>query len=334
MGKREIWIDYLKAIACILVALGHFLQSMIKSNLIISNDFFVWFEETIYLFHVPLFFICSGYIFQKYSCVNSAKSWISNVKYKLLALGIPYFTFSFITWILKTVFSSSVNDQTGSLVDVLFLHPLSPYWFLYVLFFIFLITPTFKEKKHAVYALAISLMLYILRNYYPINSYIVARLTTYEFYFILGMTLSKFHISDFKILKTRGINIGIVLLTVFLPLSVLRYLFFPSDLMAFLLCLLVCGALACIFIYCDSHSIQYRFLNVISKYSMPIFLMHTIFAAALRSVLFKLNISNPAIHITTGLLISFTGPVIAAIVMKKSKYLYFFLYPNKYIKFK
>lgn len=334
MRKREVWIDYLKATACILVALGHFLQSMIKSNVITGNHFFTWFEETIYLFHVPLFFICSGYIFQQYSCVNSIKSWISNIKNKILALGVPYFTFSLITWVLKTIFSNSVNDQPGSLADALFLHPLSPYWFLYVLFFIFLITPTFKETRYAVFALIISLMLYILRNHYPVNSYLISRLTTYEFYFILGIFLSILRISNFKILECHGKHIGNVLFVAFLPLSIIHYLHFSSYLTSFFLCLLICLALICIFIYCDTHSIQIGFLNLISKYSMPIFLMHTIFAATLRSVLFKLHISNPSIHIMSGLLISFVGPIIATMIMKKNKYIYFFLYPNKLIKSK
>lgn len=332
MNKREIWIDYLRASACILVALGHFLQSMVKSNLIISSHFFVWLEETIYLFHVPLFFLCSGYIFQQYSTVDSLKSWISNAKYKLFALGVPYFTFSIATWVLKTVFSSSVNDHPGSLMDVLLVHPMSPYWFLYILFFIFLITPTSKEKKHALLALGISLIFYILRNYYPINSYLLSRLLTYEFYFVLGMVLSRFHISHLGFLQTKGKNVGLILLAAFFPLSIIRYLFFSSGLMDFFLCLLACAALACIFLYYDLNQISFRFLNMISKYSMPIFLMHTIFAAALRSVLFKLNISSSLIHISAGLIISFAGPIIAAIIMSMSKYLNFFLYPNKYLK--
>lgn len=332
MKKREVWVDYLKAIACTLVALGHFLQSMIKSNLIISNPFFVWFEETIYLFHVPLFFICSGYIFQQYTCVNSLKSWFSNVKYKLLTLGIPYFTFSFITWILKTCFSNAVNDHPGSLPESLFLYPLSPYWFLYVLFFIFAITPTLKNNKHALLFLTVSLLLYALRSNLPINNYLFSKLATYEFYFVLGMILSFFHISDLKILKKYGNTLGTILLTAFLPLSILDYLFLSSGFMDFILCLLVCIALSFIFIYYDYHNIQFKLLNWISQYSMPIFLIHTIFAAALRTLLFKLNITMPAIHIVSGLLISFIGPITAAIIMKKTKFLDFFLYPNKYIK--
>lgn len=332
MKKREIWIDNLKAVACILVVLGHFLQSMVKSNLLINNAFFMWFEETIYLFHVPLFFICSGYIYQQYNCVNSVKSWFANIQLKLLTLGIPYFTFSFITWILKIVFSSAVNDSPKPLGESLFLHPLSPYWFLYVLFFIFLITPTFKERNNCLIALIISLILYFLHNYYPTNSYLISRLTTYEFYFILGMTLSKFQISNLNIFNKQGKTTGTILLISFLLLSILNYLFLSSTLTNLILCLMVCMALTFIFIYLDSNNIHCRVLNYVSTYSMPIFLMHTLFAATLRSLLFKVNISLPTVHIVAGLLISFIGPIIATIIMKKSTYLYFFLYPNRFIK--
>ena len=75
---------------------------------------------------------------------------------KALVLGVPYVTFSTATWVLKTVFSGSVNDQIGGLGDTLLLHPTSPYWYLYALFFIFLVTPTFSTVKMAVVGLAIA----------------------------------------------------------------------------------------------------------------------------------------------------------------------------------
>ena len=88
-------------------------------------------------FHVPLFFICSGYLYQKYSKVNSVDGWYRNVAKKAVALGVPYVTFSTATWVLKKVFSSSVNDQIGGLGDTLLFHPASPYWYLYALFLVF-----------------------------------------------------------------------------------------------------------------------------------------------------------------------------------------------------
>lgn len=154
---REKWVDDVKVIACILVVLGHFFQSMTKANILPENDLYTWFNTTIYYFHVPLFFICSGYLYQKYSKVNSLGSWHRNVAKKMLALGVPYATFTTATWVLKKVFSSSVNDQIGGLGDTLFLHPTAPYWYLYALFFIFLVTLTFNSVKVAMVGLLVAL---------------------------------------------------------------------------------------------------------------------------------------------------------------------------------
>lgn len=154
---REKWIDDVKVIACILVVLGHFFQSMTKANILPENDLYKWFNTTIYYFHVPLFFICSGYLYQKYNKVNGVDSWRKNVAKKAVALGVPYVTFTTAVWVLKKVFSSSVNDQIGGLGDTLFFHPTAPYWYLYALFFIFLVTPTFSSVKAAAVELIVAL---------------------------------------------------------------------------------------------------------------------------------------------------------------------------------
>lgn len=145
--KREIWVDDVKVIACMLVLLGHLMQSMSKTSIVPANGLYEWFEKTIYYFHVPLFFICSGYLFQKLSIVNNFDSWSKNVMKKLLTLGVPYFTFTIATWLIKTVFSGAENNEIDNIFITLFLQPTSPYWYLYALFFVFLITPTLKDKK-------------------------------------------------------------------------------------------------------------------------------------------------------------------------------------------
>ena len=126
---REKWVDDVKVIACILVVLGHFFASV--QSYASGGVLYEWFHKTIYFFHVPLFFICSGYLYQKYSRVDDIKSYLKNISKKALALGIPYVTFSSATWVLKTVFSRDVNNQIGGFCDTLFLHPTAPYWYLY-----------------------------------------------------------------------------------------------------------------------------------------------------------------------------------------------------------
>ena len=65
---------------------------------------------------------------------------------------------------------------------------------------------------------------------------------------------------------------------------------------------------------------------------MPVFLMHTIFAAGVRVVLMKIGINQWYIHIPVGLIITFIGPAIVAIIMHKTKFLEIFIYPTRVIK--
>lgn len=146
-SRREVWIDYIKVFACVLVALGHFFQSMTAADILPETVLYKWFEMTIYYFHVPLFFICSGYLYQKYSRVDSIGARKNSVIKKAISLGIPYFVFSFATWLLKMLFSGVVNGQIGGLGDTLFLHPTSPYWYLYILFLMFAVMPTVKSAR-------------------------------------------------------------------------------------------------------------------------------------------------------------------------------------------
>lgn len=324
---REKWVDDVKVIACILVVLGHFFQSMTKANILPENDLYGWFNTTIYYFHVPLFFICSGYLYQKYSKVNSVGSWCKNVAKKALALGIPYATFTTATWVLKKVFSSSVNDQIGSLGDTLLLHPTAPYWYLYALFFIFLVTPTFSSVKSAAVGLIVALaakVLILTGGGYSV--YAVSTVLSNEIWFVIGMSICSFNVQ----LKGRKIQ-GTIFGLLFVILSIVVYTAkISGSAISFAI-----GLLACVAVIMMVAGFEEKFgrgMKLLAKYTMPIFLMHTLFAAPLRSILMKIGIENAVIHVVLGLVISFAGPIIAAWIMKKTKWLEFFLYPNKFIR--
>ena len=332
LKKREIWIDNVKVIACILVVLGHFFQSMTKAGVLPANDLYKWFNQTIYYFHVPLFFICSGYLYQKLSRVEDAHNWGKNVLKKALNLGVPYFTFSFSTWLLKTVFSGSTNDKIGGLFDTLFLHPTSPYWYLYALFFIFLITPTFRNRKMAGASLAVAACmkaLGIIGGGYGIQA--ISYILSNEIWFIIGMCLSAFTLKDYIV--KRKIIVPIITGVVFIAVSVLVYKADTQNgFISFLLGLIACIAVVMLVVEIFEYRKQSVIFGILAKYTMPIFVMHTLFAALFRTVLFKAGIQNGAVHVALGIAISFVGPIFAAWIMKKSKWLEFFLYPVKFVK--
>ena len=321
---REKWVDDVKVIACILVALGHFFMSMVQSGILPDSNLHEWFITTIYYFHVPLFFICSGYLYQKYSKINSVDSWYKNVAKKALALGVPYVSFSTATWVLKKAFSSSVNDQIGGLGDTLLFHPASPYWYLYALFFIFLLTPTFKSVKMAVGGLVVAItMKTIALSGGGYGVYAVSTVLSNEIWFVLGMSICAFNVR-LKGRKVQGTICGLL----FMILSVAAY---KAEISGGVISFAM-GLLACVAVILMAAGFEGRLgrgVDFLAKYTMPIFLMHTLFAAPLRSILMKIGIENAVIHVVLGLGISFAGPIIAAWIMKKTKWLEFFLYPNK-----
>lgn len=194
--KREFWIDATKLFACVLVAVGHMTMGLESANILESSMWSRWFIQTIYYFHVPLFFVCSGYLYQKRSVVRTFSAWGSNILRKLISLGIPYFVFSFANWVLKEIFASEVNTQNEALTDVLFLSPSSPFWYLYTLFFLFLIIPTFSKKREAAVGLTIALVLYILAKQWKFGIYAVDQTMLYSIWFVLGMACCVFNVPD------------------------------------------------------------------------------------------------------------------------------------------
>ena len=323
---REKWVDDIKVISCILVVLGHFFQSMTKANILPENDLYGWFNTTIYYFHVSLFFICSGYLYQKYSRVNSVGNWVKNVLKKALALGVPYATFTTATWILKKVFSNSVNDQIGGLGDTMFLHPTAPYWYLYALFFIFLVTPTFSGVKVAAVGMILALAAKVLiLTWGQTSIYAISTVLSNEIWFVLGMSICVFNV-QLTGKRAQGAIGGLL----FMILSVAVYMMgIRNNTVSFAMGLLDCVAV--ILIVADYEDNFGKCMDFLAEYTVPIFLMHTLFAAQLRSILLKVNVENAAIHVVIGIGISFVGPIIAAWIMKKTKWLEFCLYPNKFV---
>lgn len=143
---------------------------------------------------------------------------------------------------------------------------------------------------------------------------------------MLGMSVCVFDLR-LKEKKRQGTIIGIL----FLGVSVAVYMAnIRNSAVSFALGLMACAAV--ILVVASFEEKSGKVMGFLAKYTMPIFLMHTLFAAPLRSVLLKIRISNAMIHVVLGLGISFVGPITAAWIMRKTKWLEFFLYPNKLIR--
>ncbi len=335
--QRQIWVDNVKIISIILVALGHLVQSMLKSNILPISTAPLLFNNLIYYFHVPLFFICSGFLYQHLTKEQNFKGYSKNILKKLIAFSVPYFFFSLITYLLKNIFSSSVNDKNeNSLLYNLFVEPIAPYWFLYALMLLFILSPILKSKIDAFARIIIAVGLYVIFTFYDFSflkgmlKTTVVYISLYLIWFVLGMCISYFEIP--KYFKNK--QWCIIFFFVFAAFASFVYLK-DINIGALRLIFSLVACLSIIFFIggCYAKSKQTKIFGFLAKYTTPVFVMHTIFAAGVRAVLLKLSITNSFVHLFAGIIASIAFPIIAAMIMEKIK-LDFLYNPTKYIKIK
>ena len=137
--KRLKYIDFVKGISITLVVLGHIISSQSKIG--------IW----IYSFHIPLFFIISGYLFG-YKNEWKDKSIKENIKSIMTKILYPYFTFSLISIVfvfLKDVINNE-SETNEYILSTLRIEGYGPMWFMTALLIgeiIFVIINRIKNKN-------------------------------------------------------------------------------------------------------------------------------------------------------------------------------------------
>ena len=328
--KREVWLDYVRALACLLVALGHLVMSFEEANIITENFFVNFFIKFIYYFHVYVFFFCSGYLFQR-SLLNK-KGKREKWKYRMcrcVDLAIPYFVFSLITYVIKVVFSDSVNvAEKQTLFSALFKHPVNQMWYLYALVVIVAFVPVICSNR-VMYALIcfflitkVGTILLDLGDLTPINYFF-----SHGIWFVLGMVWS------YKRIQLKKIN-AIALYVGFLVLSTCAILWDLKNPYV-TVCLNIVGMISfveivrVVFHNKQKLSLGWKFL---SKYMFQIYLLHTICAAGIRIILLACGITVWWIHLLFGVVFSFIVPIFLAYIAEKIKVINIVFYPTKVIK--
>lgn len=330
MKKRIIWVDYLKAFACFLVVLGHILQSFQVASVDPHTNitsFIIWF---IYLFHMPLFMCMSGYLYCK---TKKDFTWEYYKKFeikKIINLVIPYLTFYLIYLGINVMFSSSVNTPKGleELIGIIN-NPMAPYWFLYALLSIFIVVPLLEKmlKNNSKKVFMVFVLLKILSLFIETNIYFIDSIMSYAIYFYMGIFISDKN--KLKGMKNVIINLILIIIYVFLALILYKYkdIIYENLLDAIEILFAISGILICA--NCFRNIQKSKLLDTFKEYTFQIYLTHTIFAAGVRIVLFKIGVTNYWIHLVIGLFASIYIPVMISMISNKIKYTNFFFYPVK-----
>lgn len=334
--KRYLWVDNLKLFACLLVVVGHLYMSMMAGGWISEdNILYCWPIQTVYTFHVPLFFVCSGFLYQVTAPDNwDVKKHAGNIKKKAVALGVPYVTFSSITLLLKIVFSAEVNNAATPFLKTLFIEPIAPYWYLYTLFLLFcLIPPAVGNGKKKILTGMVVLACFFKIVYVgwladKAIPDMVAKVMASAIWFCMGMLITEIPFKKSKI--ASSVVAGIMLLA-----YILSYFAYGTPNETTKIQFFFASIFVVAITYFFQSKEQYNSNGLVShsvKYFMPVYVLHTIVAAGTRTVLLKIGISSGILQFLVGLGGSIFVPVIIYTIAEKYWWLLFWFEPIKAMK--
>lgn len=330
--NRIQWLDSCKGFAIILVVIGHMEKGINTAGLFPEQfDVLNAIDRCLYSFHMPLFWMLAGYTFYLAYCKNRDERRDS-FKKQLINSVYVYFLFSTIQWSIQYAFSGYINTHV-TFYDLLLspIRPMSPYWFTFVLIFYYLFFYYFiRLKLPETVKLLIIAVLSALGNPLDLDIVIPIRiLLLHMLFFYLGIYFAKSGsmIADsklaFSVLSILGVlALGICTATKPPYVPLLTDVLVPS----------LIGLLFFNLFYKLSFIGSSRFLQIIGKYSLEIYVIHCILTAGVRVILSKLGVNNCWLMLVIGTVLSVSLPMLWAFIIKRLKIYNYFFKPTALFK--
>ena len=320
--QRITWVDSLKGFAIICVVIGHVIKGSMDAGMYTNCS--SWMHDIyngIYTFHMPLFIVISGFLFNlayvKGTQFNT-KLNESSYKKQILNLAILYVAYSVLMGLSKMVLSGAVNEKI-TIKDILMIwaKPIQLYWYLYILliFYVIFSNSFFRNSRHYVLILLTLFAISVISSFIHFSSWFqLYRISYYSFYFYLGNKLSEI----IKIPTVR--TIGAVTSTISL---VLVYIYWDRNYYIVdtpgINSVIALG-LVCILIFIFSKNVilqRSKFLSMCGRYNLEIYLLHSYFATINRVLLRKINMNNGILAIILSSILSLFMPILLSYIAKR-----------------
>lgn len=187
---RRTDIDMARAIAIVLVVLGHYYPDG-------SPAWYTGLRDWAYSFHMPLFMYLSGYV---YILAKREESYLSFIGRKARRLLVPYVIVSAVIILIKLLSQSLLGMDIKNPVgfDAVWKVLTGPYaaihlWFIFAIWWMFMILPFFKSRTSRFCLFLASLVLHYLPESvsvaYP-TIFCLDQFCIHFVYFMLGVVIS------------------------------------------------------------------------------------------------------------------------------------------------
>ena len=306
--KQYDYITLSKALGIILVVIGHF------TSTVYMPAYYMEMKNLIFSFHMPLFMILSGFLFQMSLCRKPGKiSLLPFIKKKFLRLMVPYFFISAAIALLNFVLGYFMPVKRmvdwHYLLEIFYMNVGGSavfLWFIYSLFVIFLISVICMRLKGGTAILGVlSVILY----FTPMPQlFYLSFVHSFIIYFWGGMIL--FLLTDSQKLRVSfSQTFAAMLLLVFA--YCLKDWIIIDYIKSFLN--LICGFAGSYMIICIAYAFGHKenkWLMSLGKYSAYIYLLHMAGVYFIRIVYEKIGLFTP---LTYG--VALAAAVIAGLVI-------------------
>ncbi|QNU66625.1 acyltransferase family protein [Ruminiclostridium herbifermentans] len=334
-------LDFLKGIGIVLVVLGHCFTTALETkyySIRILKDF-------IYTFHMPLFFIVSGYLqgLRPYS-INKLKNFSTH---QIRKLFLPYIAWSIVLYIFY-YFLNSINiitiQENIRLNPIYLIYDILAYnirtgnvlWFVYILCIISIVSYIFHnlitKKGFNIAFLVAVLFLGVIANIYLRDElFVLKRFLVMWIYYEVGVYIGIF-IKDINIKANTTVNIILMALYPFI------FIFYLKSNSIFTYGLKVICALLAVFILYNlskyNNCRTYRIFNYLGKRTSYIYYLHNPYIVLVTvtglNQFTKLNIAAAiAIAFILGIIIPL---IIGNLILSRIKMTKFILLGERYEK--
>ena len=279
---------------------------------------------------MALFFIVSGFVYNKAYITDTGEAKPS-LKKQILNVWIIYVLFSILFGFFKMMVGKYTNSDV-SFLDILliWMKPIYPYWYLYVLLFYYLLFQLKVFYKHS--PIIILLLLFVVSfssNFIPysIGQYFELRhFLYYSLFFAIGSVISFYWdtYSKYELpiaITTFVCSVAIIVID--------RVGYNYNDFEAGKLLwnrkwnLVIALGISLILLYAfrlffsNGANIHVKVISFIGRYSLEIYVIHCIFTAGNRVVLTKLHIENFYLNIMLNTTLSILIPILFALLCKR-----------------
>lgn len=324
-AARQAWLDLARAIAIILVVAGHTGRGLNAAE-VMQGPITGALDRVIYSFHIPLFFLISGWLFAK---SIRRRPFLHSWKTRTLRLVHPYVVWSIVLLVLLVLAGGLANvpvDMGAAVNSLLFLpiRPISIFWFLYTLLLCMGVSALTVEwwkwtpRMLLFGSIALHLVyLFLIGDFQPMTGLPFIRFAEHQLYFAIGFFFSCERAARpvFRA-KTAWLAAFTIVATACFILAAFALVRFDLSYHSPIGTFAALGGCAAVLGSCFllTEPLKWRVpgvMRVIASRTLAIFCMHVPFISGARITLTHLGINDPLMLLAVCTAIGLAGPLAA-----------------------